>query len=80
LPKINSKEESAKKMLEIFDGNHGSERDISILNAAGAIYVGGVASSFEKGIDLATKSIDSGKAMEKLEKMIKFTGDENEFA
>ncbi len=42
-------------------------RDIVLLNAAAAIYVGGYAQTLEKGLSAAEKSIDSGSAMRKLE-------------
>jgi anthranilate phosphoribosyltransferase len=52
----------------------GPMRDVVELNAAAGIYVGGKASSMDEGLDLARESIDSGKAYEKLEALIKETG------
>lgn len=40
-----------------------------VLNAAGALKVGGKAASFEEGIALANKLIDSGAAAEKLNQL-----------
>ncbi len=48
----------------------GSPRDIVVLNAAAAIIVSGLADDFEHAIPLAQYSIDDGKAMTCLEKLI----------
>ncbi len=61
---------NAKIVKEILSGKKGAKRDIAVLNAAAAIYVGGGAEDLKKGIKLAEKSIDSGKAMETLERLI----------
>lgn len=52
----------------------GARRDIVILNAAAAIIVGGLADDFESAITLAQASVDSGKAMACLEKLIELSG------
>ncbi|MFQ6136984.1 MAG: anthranilate phosphoribosyltransferase [Candidatus Hydrothermarchaeales archaeon] len=67
-------EENAEIVLSMLkDGEKGPRRDIVVLNAAAGIYVGGKADSIEDGIALAEESIDSGKAFEKLELLIKHT-------
>lgn len=48
----------------------GHKRNTVLLNAGAAIYTGGKASSFADGISLAAELIDSGKAIETLEKVI----------
>jgi len=40
------------------------------MNAGAALYIGGKAESMKEGIELATELIDSGKALETLEKLI----------
>ena len=40
------------------------------MNAGAALYIGGKADSFKDGIKLAGEIIDSGKAIETLNKMI----------
>ena len=40
------------------------------MNAGASLYIGGKAESFEEGVKLAAKLIDSGKATETLEKII----------
>ena len=67
---VENVEESKQKILAILDGERGSARDISVLNAGAAIYVSGVAGSIEKGLHLAEKLIDSGEARHKLEELI----------
>jgi len=67
---VENVEESKQKILAILDGERGSARDISVLNAGAAIYVSGLAESIEKGLHLAGKLIDSGEARHKLEELI----------
>ena len=70
----NAPEDNAKIILGILNGKEkGPKRDIVTLNAAVALYVAGKASSIKEGVSLADESIDSGKALEKLEKMKEFT-------
>lgn len=51
----------------------GAKREIVLLNAGAALYIGGKAESIEEGIRIAGETIDSGKAMETLEAMVKAT-------
>lgn len=75
VPKADSREQSAAITMGILKGEKGAARDICILNAAAAIYVAGKTDSIENGIRLAEESIDSGKALQKLEAVVKFTGE-----
>lgn len=59
--------ENASIILEVLEGEKGAPRDIVILNAGAAIYVGGRASDLADGIRLGAISIDSGEAMRQLE-------------
>ncbi|XRO76266.1 anthranilate phosphoribosyltransferase [Methanocaldococcus sp. 10A] len=66
-------EENAKIIRAIFEGKEvGAKRDIVVLNAAYALYIAEEAKNVEEGIKLAEKSIDSGKALKKLEELIEF--------
>ncbi len=66
---------NANIALEILrDKVTGPKRDIVALNAAAGIYVGGLASSIEEGIEIANASIDSGKAFEKLKALVERSG------
>ena len=65
--------ENAEIARKIFAGEKGAKRDIVIMNAAAGIYIGGKASSYKEGIEIAKKTIDSGKVMEKLDEFVEFT-------
>ena len=55
---------------DILSGAKGPKRDAVLMNAGAALYIGGKADSMAEGIRLAEELIDSGKAMETLEKLI----------
>lgn len=65
--------ENAEIVRSIFSGEKGAKRDIVVLNSACGIYISGKAASIAEGIKIAENMIDSKKAMEKLEAMIKKT-------
>ena len=58
---------NAKIMLDILNGKSGPKRDIVVLNSAAAIYAADKSRSIKEAIKLAAESLDSGKALEKLE-------------
>ena len=64
---------NAKIALDILKGKKGFKRDVVILNAGAAIYVTEAAGSVAEGVEKAKASIDSGRAMEKLEKLRELT-------
>ncbi|MDD4255887.1 MAG: anthranilate phosphoribosyltransferase [Methanofollis sp.] len=66
--------ENAQILRGVLDGEHGPARDIVLLNAAAAIYLGGRARSLRDGLCRAEDSIDSGKAREKLDALVRATG------
>jgi anthranilate phosphoribosyltransferase len=66
-------QENAQIILNILKGEKGAKRDIVLLNAAAAIYVGGMVKDMTMGIKIASDSIDSGKALEKLELLREYT-------
>ncbi len=68
--------EMAEQLVSILEGETGPKRDIVVVNAAAAIYVGGKADSVSDGFDLAEKSIDDGAARRTLRKMISFSNGE----
>lgn len=69
------KEHNARIARSVLEGKKGYERDIVVLNAAVAIVCGKKAKDIKEGIKLAEESVDSGKALEKLEQMVKITHD-----
>ena len=63
---------SAKVLKDILSGKEsGPRKDIVILNAAAAIIVSGLADDFESAIEMAEASVNNGKALGCLEKLIK---------
>lgn len=62
--------ENARIIREILEGRQGPKRDIVLLNAGSALYVAGAAATISQGIELAGRSIDQGKAKEKLYELI----------
>jgi anthranilate phosphoribosyltransferase len=63
--------ESAEIIWQILGGKKGAQRDIVVLNAAFALIAAGLAETPETAIPLAVASIDSGKAKQKLEVLIR---------
>lgn len=64
--------ENAKITQGILQGTvQGAKRDIVLLNAGATLYVGGVAESIASGVKLAAEVIDSGKAYETLEALVR---------
>lgn len=57
----------------ILKGESGARRNIILINSAAALLAADAAESMEDGIKKAGESIDSGKAMEKLEQLASFT-------
>ena len=74
-----TKEQNAKIILDVLKGDRGAKRDIIVLNAAAAFTIAGRAKDFNEGIELANQSIDSGKALHTLERLIEFTNEERSF-
>lgn len=68
-----SAQENAKITKAILSGEKGPKRDIVLLNAGASLYIGGIADSIEAGIKLAEEAIDSGKALEVLQKLVEYT-------
>jgi len=61
----------ARIVRDILQGWKGAARDICVINAAAAILVGGKAEDLGEGVRLARESIDTGRALEALEKLIR---------
>ncbi len=60
---------NAAIVKEILDGKKGVHRDVAVLNTAFALCAASVTETPKEGIAAAEKSIDSGAAREKLEKL-----------
>jgi anthranilate phosphoribosyltransferase len=55
-------DQNARVLRDVLEGQPGTERSLAVLNAAAAIYVGGLAESLEDGVERAETSIDEGAA------------------
>jgi anthranilate phosphoribosyltransferase len=63
-------EQNAKALLDVLKGKTGPFRDVSMINAAAALIVAGKAADIKQGAALAAKSIDSGEAEGRLDRLI----------
>jgi len=68
------RKESAGIINSVLGGKDGPARQVTLLNAGAAIYVSGIAGSIKEGIKSAERSIDSGKALEKLHLLRDYDG------
>jgi anthranilate phosphoribosyltransferase len=65
--------QNAKILRGILSGEVGARRNIVIMNAAAALVAGNQASDLKEGACIAEKTIDSGKALAKLDELIKLS-------
>jgi len=69
-------EVNAKIAKEILSGKlMGAKRDIVVLNTAAGLLVSGKVDIMNEGVELANETINSGKAIEKLEQIIKISNE-----
>jgi len=61
---------NARALKAVLAGEPGAYRDIALLNAAGALMVAGRVRTLSDGAKLAAQSIDEGRAMQALERLI----------
>ena len=67
-------QENAQITRDILSGKEtGAKRNVTLMNAGIAIYLGKEGITMEEGVAIAKEMIDSGKALEKLEEFIKET-------
>jgi anthranilate phosphoribosyltransferase len=66
---------NAEVVRRVLGGQPGTERSMAVLNAGGAIYVGGKAGSLEEGVRSAERSIDDGAARDVLERFVARTAE-----
>jgi len=64
-------EANAKTLLDVLKGKKSAYRDVSLINAAAALVVAGKAKDIKDGVALAAKSVDSGEAEGRLQRLIK---------
>lgn len=69
--KVDSAEASAATIRGVLDGKEGPARDIVLLNAAAALVVAGGAQDVSEGLPIAAHAVDSGRAGETLDALIR---------
>lgn len=67
--------ENAQITRSILSGEEGHRKNVVLLNAGAALYVGGKASSLKDGIDLANELIKSKKALKTLDELVKLSNE-----
>ena len=67
---------NARILLSVLAGDDGAARDVVLLNAAAACVLGGRGSRIAAGLTAAEASIDSGAALDRLERLVRATGGE----
>jgi anthranilate phosphoribosyltransferase len=67
--------DSAATIRSVLEGAEGPTRDVVLLNAAAAIYVGGEAVDLGAGVERAAEAIDSGAASKVLERLVEQTAE-----
>jgi anthranilate phosphoribosyltransferase len=72
---VESAEESAARIESVLAGAQGPSRDVTCLNAAAALVVGGAAADLAAGLVTARAAIDDGRAAATLERLRAFTND-----
>lgn len=73
--KVDSPEESVKIIQNILSGEKSAARDVALANAAAGLLIAGKVDSLIKGIEIAQKSIDSGNALNQLNKLIQISNE-----
>ncbi len=61
---------NARALRALLGGEPGAYRDITLLNSAAALIVAGRAAALTEGVAMAAASIDSGKALAALERLV----------
>jgi anthranilate phosphoribosyltransferase len=65
--------QNADITMAVLEGKQGPHRDVVLLNAAAALAVAGTVADLQEGLQLAAHAIDSGTALEKLQRLQRFT-------
>ncbi len=69
---ISTKQQAIKSFVDVLnDTSNKTMKEITILNSAGGMTVGGLCDNFKEGVELARETINSGKAFAKLKQFVK---------
>ena len=66
-------DQNARVLRDVLEGKDGDERELATLNAAAAVYVGGMAESLSAGVQRARAAIDEGAAVRVLDAYLERT-------
>ncbi len=66
-------EDSVEQMKAILKGEPGPKRDMVLINSGAALMAAGMCEDLKEGVKKAAEVIDSGKAFEKLERLVAFS-------
>ena len=66
-------EENAEMIRRLFEGETGPRHDVVAMNSAAALVVSGIAKDFREGAAMASQSLATGAALEKLKQLKTFT-------
>ena len=61
---------NAQALLDVLKGKKSAYRDVALFNAAAGLIVAGRAKDLKSAVALATKSVDSGEAEGRLDRLI----------
>ncbi len=64
---------NAAALLRLLQGEHGPLRHAVLLNGAAALFAAGLAKDLREGAALAAESLDQGRALQKLEGLVRLT-------
>jgi anthranilate phosphoribosyltransferase len=64
------REQNAQIIRAIVDGERGPRRDIVLMNTAAALVAGTTARDLKEGVEVAARSIDTGAARDKLDRLV----------
>jgi anthranilate phosphoribosyltransferase len=65
--------ENAQIITDLLTGKTGPKQDVVLLNAAALLIAAGRAETFLQGIEIGKRSIESGKALKKMEQLVETT-------
>jgi anthranilate phosphoribosyltransferase len=67
---------NAVALRAVLDGKPGAYRDVALINAAAALIIAGEAKTLKDGVALGVKSLDSGAAAKRLERLVEVSNAE----
>ena len=68
--KVSNLQENAEMLRNVLAGAQGPQRDIVLMNTAAVLLAGDKVETLQQGVTMAKESIDTGRALSKLEQLI----------